>query len=101
VNAFNASGSTPLHDAALAGHTPVLNLLLTNGAKINAQDAENRATPLQYAASWGRVEAVRALLKAGADPNLTNKANLSPLDSALANGHEQIVTILKEHGARK
>ena len=101
VNSRNASGSTPLHDAALAGQISVLNLLLSKGADINAKDTENNATPLHHAASWGRVEVVRALLAAGAGPKMLNKANLTPLQCAAANGHEQIVTMLNQHASRK
>ena len=45
------------HDAALGGNRAVVQLLLDHGAEVNARDEESGATPLYYAASWGRMDA--------------------------------------------
>jgi ankyrin repeat protein len=42
---------------------PLIKLLLSHGAKVNAKDGQG-STPLHRAASAGRQEAVRALLEA-------------------------------------
>jgi ankyrin repeat protein len=101
VDAVNAEGATALHDAALAGTTSVIATLLDKGANINARDAETGATALHNAASWGRVDAVRILLKRGADASIANKSGASPLQSAIANQHEEIVAILKQGASRE
>ncbi|KAL5723722.1 hypothetical protein ACHQM5_007087 [Ranunculus cassubicifolius] len=52
------------------------------------------ATPLHYAVSGGETEMIRCLLKAGADPNETNKDGMTPLEVAALNGNRQDVTVL-------
>ncbi len=59
------------------------------------------ATPLFNAASWGRVDAVRLLLERGADRSIPNKPGMSAPQSAAANGHDEIVAILKQDASRK
>jgi ankyrin repeat protein len=95
VNALNASGSTPLHDAALAGKAGMVEFLLSKGAEINARDRETGSTALHLAASWGRTEALDVLLKRGADRTIANKAGISALAAATANGHTEAAALLK------
>ena len=96
VNAVNASGSMPLHDAALAGKAEMVDFLLSKSAEINARDRETGSTALHLAASWGRTDALRVLLKRGADPAIVNKAGVSPLAAAVANGQTETAAILKD-----
>jgi hypothetical protein len=55
---FNPVGahahSTPLHQAALAGHEEVVRLLLTHGANPNTKDLLWRGTPADWAQHQGR-----------------------------------------------
>ena len=67
------SGVTPLHLAATAGRPRVVAALLDAKADINAKENEWGQTPLIFAASQDRVEAVKLLLARGADPNVTTK----------------------------
>jgi ankyrin repeat protein len=64
-NAFH-KGQSALHIAAERGWHEVVELLLENGADINAKDSYNR-TPLHLAAIFNRVDAFRVLVKRGAD----------------------------------
>jgi ankyrin repeat protein len=48
VNVKANDGSTPLHLAAVSGHTQVAKLLLTRGAEVNAKD-DYYQTPLKVA----------------------------------------------------
>ena len=59
---------TPLHWAALEGHTKVAKVLLAKGADVNAED-EQGGTLLQWAALGGSVETATLLLDSGADVN--------------------------------
>jgi ankyrin repeat protein len=56
-------------------------LLLAAGGDPNVAATDGR-TPLHEAASFGNVEAARALIRAGADPNAPDGAGLRPLDVA-------------------
>ena len=55
-----------LHDAALAGHTAILDALLAAGANLEARDALGR-TPLLEAAASGRAAVVEHLLRHSPD----------------------------------
>jgi ankyrin repeat protein len=54
------------------------------------------ATPLSLASSVGNDAAVRTLLGAGADPTLAQCDGRTALDLALANGHEEVASLLRE-----
>src|SRR5689334_3689935 len=63
-------------------------LLIDNGTDINAV-LSDRSSALLYAAYQGDVELVKALLDAGADPNLRNEYGAFPLsEAAQINAHE-------------
>lgn len=59
-NRYNPKGShthsTPLHQAAVAGHDAVVRLLVERGAKLDIQDTIYHGTPLGWAKHAGRVE---------------------------------------------
>ena len=101
-NAADGAGFRPLHRAAQAGMTELVEALLAHGADPDARvpaDArqwtgENRggartiapvpigATPLLIAAWTHNPEIMRALLAAGADPHLAAADGTSPLAAA-------------------
>ncbi|KFM24304.1 Ankyrin repeat and protein kinase domain-containing protein 1 [Auxenochlorella protothecoides] len=74
-------GRTPLHLAALRGHAAVAGFLAGSGAWVGAFDGSD-STPLHLAARHGHEAAAEALLSHGADPGLTNKFGLRPVDEA-------------------
>ena len=59
----------------------LLQLLLDNGAEVNATDDEGE-TPLHEAALTGIPQNVRLLLAAGANPQCRNNSGYTPLDVA-------------------
>lgn len=63
--------------------------------------SEDGFQPLGLAAYFGKTEAVKYLLKAGADVNSPSKNALgvTPLQSAVAGGHLEITRLLLEKGA--
>jgi hypothetical protein len=67
-------------------------------------DVEERHRALSLAAQQGHAEIVRLLLDAGEDPNRynpeSNHAHCTPLHQAVLGGHETVVRLLVERGAR-
>lgn len=66
--AAEISQYTGLHQVAANGDVEEITALLAKGENLDPRDAYQR-TPLHVAAYLGRHEAMRALVKAGADPN--------------------------------
>ncbi|MBV8864532.1 MAG: ankyrin repeat domain-containing protein [Acidobacteriaceae bacterium] len=56
------SHSTPLHQAALAGHDEVVRLLVEHGAHLDTKDTLWQATPAAWARHRGRMEIEEYLL---------------------------------------
>ena len=94
-----------LHDAARDGDNATLARLLSAGADANAE-ADGGWTPLMLATMGGNVDGARALLDAGADPNLGEADQGPPLCAAAMTplapvGDETaILRLLVERGAR-
>lgn len=74
-----AQGITPLSEAAAAGKTEVLQLLLERKANPNSRGEFNR-TPLWRAAYSNRASILPLLLEAGADPRLRDEHGQGPGD---------------------
>ena len=77
----NKTGWAPLHYAASSGQISIISLLLDNSAYIDAE-SPNRTTPLMMAAMYGTPQAVKLLLREGADPSLKNQQGLTALQFA-------------------
>ncbi len=73
AKAVTTEGATSLHLAALSGVPATIAALIAAGADVNAREPAWGQTPLMTAAARGRADAVRALLKAGADPAIVAK----------------------------
>lgn len=72
---------TALHAAALSNEPEVVCRLLIAGSHVDAQDNLKR-TPLLIAAIHGNVNCVELLIKAGADFNIVDHQESSPLHLA-------------------
>ena len=57
-------------------------------------------TPLHNASAEGMLECAKVLLNKGADPNLKDSWDATPLDDALRFGHKKVETLLLENGAQ-
>jgi ankyrin repeat protein len=108
---------TALHFAAAEGQAGMVQALLSHHANANAiskidhdlrqVSAEPRIqwrapgglTPLLYAARQGCMECVQALIKAKADPNLSDPDGISPLLLATENFHFDVAVYLMKQGA--
>lgn len=105
----DAKGHTVLHYAAM--RTPadiaLLERLLDAGAEINARDYDDGHTALAIATMRGHEEAVRFLVKRGADVNLADLNGQTPLFHALRDHGrsptreqlDRIAALLRENGA--
>jgi len=108
--------------SALHGELEALHALLRRGARMDlpvaaalglegdfpqllaAADRDDRHLALALASQHGHVEIVRLLLDAGEDPDRYNPvgghSHTTPLHQAAGAGHDQVVRLLVERGAR-
>ncbi len=93
-------GETPLHIAAAQGHLEVAELLLSEGAAVDARTTDG-LTPLHAAAYGGNEEVVTSLLARGADVDAEDVDGWTPLHEAAFNNHREAARILLEGGARQ
>ncbi|MDM7999180.1 MAG: ankyrin repeat domain-containing protein [Dehalococcoidia bacterium] len=89
---------TPLHCAATLASTEMVNLLIRQGANLQAVNSDNE-TPLMYAVQAGRADTAQALMAAGSDPNVADRNHNPPLFFALMIGDCKLVRLLVDGGA--
>lgn len=92
-------GATLLHGAVGRDQAPMVTLLLSRGADVNARD-KRRITPLHLAATNGNVPIIRLLLGAGAKLNPVDNSGRTPLDRAVEWEQPEAAAFLRSHGAR-
>lgn len=116
-------GKTGLHIAAMHGHYQMVEILLGQGAEINAADKNGyvatmnivpsveqqiktkninlfyRWTPLHCAAKAGHLDVVRLLCESGASPKSETNYGCAPIWFAASEGHNNVFKYLmrKEH----
>jgi ankyrin repeat protein len=71
---------------------------LESGADAKAREPDG-TTPLHYAAHYGDVRLVTALLKAKADPDAANEFGAMPLAEAATSGNAEVIRLLLKAGA--
>ncbi len=88
--------------ACKIGSEELLEIALTNKPNLNFTTGEGGVSPLIMAVEKGYENIVKALLKAGADPNYTDpfEPDYTALKAAKEKGNEEIVNILKAAGAK-
>lgn len=98
AKAYSPDGWTALH--LNWGRLDIVELLLDNGADINAL-SKNRltATPLQGAAAAERLELARLLIARGANVNCRGEEGVAPLHEVAGNGQLEFAKLLLAHGA--
>lgn len=89
------SGTTPLMGASYIGNAKTAEILLSAGAQPNHRS--RRGTALLLAVKRGRIDVVRLLLNAGADPKLTNAEGKSAYDFAR---DPEIIRLLRNRAER-
>uniref|UniRef100_A0A8C5PX78 Ankyrin repeat domain 27 n=1 Tax=Leptobrachium leishanense TaxID=445787 RepID=A0A8C5PX78_9ANUR len=98
VNVTSRDGFTPLHIAAMQGHSMLVSLLLKHGANVDAKNT-NRALPLHLACRSGHLEVVKFLIDYSMGKNKKDMGGNTPLIYACTGGHVHIAAVLLEHGA--
>lgn len=97
IDCLDSWGRTPLHAAAISSNSKCLQVLINAGADINKQcglRGENK-TALHLCAELGYQSNVATLLSAQASFTLRDLNDLSALDLARRNGHEDCVKALQ------
>ncbi|VDP82642.1 unnamed protein product [Echinostoma caproni] len=93
ANYQDAQKRSVLHAAAHCGEARIAELLLKEGARVNAKDTR-WFTPLHRACASNATEVVRILLAHGADRNARDKSWQTPLHVAAANASLECVQLL-------
>ncbi|XP_063190605.1 ankyrin repeat domain-containing protein 27 isoform X1 [Chroicocephalus ridibundus] len=98
VNVSNRDGFTPLHVAALHGHSELVSLLLKHGASISARNVKH-AVPLHLACQKGHFQVVKCLMAYNDKQNKKDIYGNTPLIYACLNGQYETTALLLQRGA--
>ena len=98
--------SSPLTVASMTGSHEILSTLIDLGAKVSPQrkrviiNMYRVPSPLSVASAWNNYNAVKLLIRNGADVNQIDVDDNTALHYAAANGNVEIVKLLLDSGAR-
>ena len=84
---------TPLHTASMNGRTPIVKLLIDNGALVNSTDSIG-FTPLHLAAQEGHLATARLLVTRGARTDAANRQGAMPIHKAAQHNRLQVLEFL-------
>jgi cytohesin len=94
-------GMSVLHGSCRYGQKDVAELLIAKGADVNAK-SKNGYTPLHVAATQGYRDVAELLIAKGADINeKDNKEGRTALSLAKEHGWDEVVELLRKHGAKE
>lgn len=88
----------PLHFAAQVGNLAEMSELLQQ-TNVNARDGQG-STALHLAVKRGKTDAIKLLLRSGADVNAADANGNTPLILAATEGLGELLSLLLDHGAR-
>ncbi|HWB84959.1 MAG TPA: ankyrin repeat domain-containing protein [Bryobacteraceae bacterium] len=91
-------GTPAIVEAAHNDDAGAVSALIAHHSDVNAR-AGDGMTALAWAAMRTNLDVARALLKAGANPDLANVIGVTPLVLAIQNGSDPLVRLLLESGA--
>lgn len=90
---------TPLMNAVYGNHEDIVKLLIEKGAKIDYQSSMTGQSALSLAAGAGNYNLVLLFINNGANVNIKDNDDYTPLIKAAENGNFEIVQLLLERGA--
>ncbi|XP_032225836.1 ankyrin repeat, PH and SEC7 domain containing protein secG [Nematostella vectensis] len=99
LDGLNASGGSPIHEAAFQGKLSCLKVFLKFGADPNMRDKEGW-TPLHAAICGGDPDSVAELLRFGANVNLAANDGVKPIEMAIQCGDERVIKLLSSNKPR-
>ena len=85
-----------LHSAEKEGDVTEMKSTLPRGFSVDSRNTTGR-TPLMNAASKGNVQAVKSMIKRGADPSLTDCKGWNMLHFAAEGGDTDIISLIHTH----
>ncbi|BDA75871.1 hypothetical protein CAL7716_100370 (plasmid) [Calothrix sp. PCC 7716] len=94
INNKNEAGETALHLAVKNNDSRLIQILINNGADVNAA-TNYKATPLHYAASFGTKGTINLLIEKGSNINVVDKNGKKPLDWAIEAKKTENIELLK------
>jgi len=117
-NVRDSVGATPLHDATLSGKINAVKKLLEHGADVNVrttgaivvmeeyagiftESTYSVVTPLHLAAYKGYAEIAKILLERGANPNIRDDDDLTPLEIAQMRNDAETARVIEEYSRRR
>jgi ankyrin repeat protein len=97
---FKDAKEVALVEAATGGDAAKVKSVASHGGNVNAVSSEG-PSPLLWAIHADNLAGVRALLEAGADPNLRMDPldGLTALEVVISNGHSEMLRLMLAHGA--
>ena len=107
VDARADNGETPLMRAARGSNLEGMQALLAAGADVNAQDSDGESVLVKAVPffRWGQkpisADPVKILVEAGANVNAEDPDGRSPLWHAIERDHDDLIALLREHGAKE
>ncbi len=87
-----------LHSAVVTGDLEIIRQHIKAGSDLNVLEPSHASTPLITAAAFGKTEAAKILVDAGADLNYQNADGSTALHTAAVFGKTEVVKILIDAG---
>lgn len=98
-NLANRSMTTALAAASSYGTLSAVDALLSHNADPNAKDGEG-LTPVMLASANSHPDTLKTLIRAGANVNAKDNKGMTALDYALETGEQEVIRLLRLHGAK-
>ena len=95
INVRDSNGFFPIHKAVMNDQIAIVEILLRNGANIEAECENFSETPICYAIQYGFTEMVKVLLRYGARIDQPNRrTSIYPIENAIFCNNKAILEIL-------